>query len=198
MTSGTKRPRIIGITGCTNGGKTTLSKKLLAKYDRSCYLQQDEFYYPRDTDHLEYINDLESFNFDVITAINMDKFRLTLAKLIESGTCDYIFLDGFLLFEDAQVYQMLDRRYFLHLEKEECLRRRVSRNYKSIDTPNYFDRCVWVEFLKYKQMCESKYIDIVYLNGAQSAESIFDLVCTDLTRLEEELTTMTTTAQQPQ
>ena len=170
------KTKLIGISGCTNGGKTTLSKLLQKAFDHSTYLTQDDYYYPRDTKHYTYLPELDSFNFDVISVINMDKLYLELKKLVASEKYEYIFLDGFLLYEDERIYNMLDSKYFLVLNKEECLRRRSSRNYKSVDTPNYFEQCVWVEFLKYKQKCEQKYDDIIYLDGHESVESIFNLV----------------------
>lgn len=174
------KTKLIGISGCTNGGKTTLSKKLIAEFKNCVYLQQDDFYYPRTEQYLDYIPELESFNFDVISAINMEKFHQEVRRLIDMNIYDYIILDGFILFEDKKLYNMLDRRYFLYLNKEDCLRRRISRNYKSIDTPNYFDRCVWPEFLKYKAKCEANYKDIVYINGSNSVDYIFNYVLNDI------------------
>jgi nicotinamide/nicotinate riboside kinase len=175
------KTKLIGISGCTNGGKTTLSKKLSAHFKHnSIYLQQDDFYYPRNGKYLEFLDELDSFNFDVISAINMDMFHQELKRLIDLSQYEYILLDGFLLFEDRKLYHMLDKRYFLHLSKEECLRRRISRNYKTVDTPNYFDKCVWVEYLKYKQKCEMTYDQIVYLNGSNSPDEIFNFVLNDI------------------
>jgi nicotinamide/nicotinate riboside kinase len=174
--------KLIGISGCTNGGKTTLSKRLQKEFPNSTHLSQDDFYYPRDSKHYTYIPELESFNFDVISVINMEKFYQELKKLILSEKYEFIFLDGFLLYEDEKIYNLLDKKYFLSLDKEECIRRRASRNYKTIDTPNYFEKCVWVEFLKYKQKCQSKYKDIIYLNGHDTADQIFDLVKSQISR----------------
>ena len=174
------KTKIIGISGCTNGGKTTLSKRLQKEFKNSAYLSQDDFYHPRDSKHFTYLPELDSFNFDVITVINMDKFYQELKKLIVLEKYDYIFLDGFLLYEDEKIYNILDNRYFLLLDKEECLRRRLSRNYKTVDTPNYFEKCVWVEFLKYKQKCQIKYSEITYLNGHDLPDVIFNLVKSQL------------------
>lgn len=174
------RTKLIGISGCTNGGKTTLSKKLQKALKTSTYLTQDDFYFPRDSDHLEFIDELNSFNFDVINAIDMDKFHAELKNAIDSEKYEYIFLDGFILYEDEKLYNMLDKRYFLFLNKEECLRRRLSRNYKTIDTPNYFDKCVWPEFLKYKQKCTMIFENINYIDGSRSIEDIFNTVLNDL------------------
>lgn len=172
--------KVIGISGCTNGGKTTLAKRLQQEFTTSTYLTQDDFYFPRDSHHLEYIPELKSFNFDVISAIDMNKFLNEIKMLIDLGKYEYIFVDGFLLFDDERLYNLADRKYFLYLNKEECLRRRLSRNYKSADTPNYFDKCVWPEFLKYKQRCKTMYDDIIYIDGSRSIEDIFLSVQKDI------------------
>jgi uridine kinase len=170
------KTKIIGISGCTNGGKTTLSKRLQKEFKNSTYLTQDDYYHPRDSNHLTHIPELESFNFDVISAIDIEKFFRELSELILSEKYQYIFLDGFLLFEDERIFNLLDYKYFLLLDKDECLRRRANRNYKSIDTPNYFEKCVWVEFLKYREKCQKKYKGITFLNGLDTPDSIFNFV----------------------
>lgn len=114
----------------------------------------------------------------------MDKFHQELKKKIDSNLYDFIFLDGFLLYEDEKLNNLLDRKYFMYLSKEECWRRRQSRNYDYADSPKYFNNCVWPEFLKYKQKCESKYDDIIYINGADQLENVFNFVLNDLKTLE--------------
>jgi len=48
-------------------------------------LSQDDYYHPRDQNHLEFLPEFKSLNFDVITAINMDKLKNELYHLIESN-----------------------------------------------------------------------------------------------------------------
>ena len=174
------RTKLIGVSGCTNGGKTTLSKRLLAAFPSSYYLSQDDFYHKRDANHYEYIPELNSFNFDVISAIDMPKFHRKLRKIIKSNKYEYIFIDGILIFEDDKLLKMLDRKYFLDLDKEECHRRRLSRQYILEDTANYFDMCVWKEFTKYKFKCTTSIKNIIYINATQNKESIFLFVANDL------------------
>ena len=157
-----------------------MSKRLQASLANCTYLTQDDFYFPRDRDHLAYIEDLDSLNFDVISAIDVDKFLATLTQLIESNKFDYILLDGFLLYEDKRVYDLCDKKYFLVLNKDECLRRRLSRNYKTEDKPNYFEKCVWVEFLNYKKKCQVSYDDIIYIDGSDTVENIYNSVLNEI------------------
>jgi len=178
-----KTPKLIGISGCTNGGKTTLSRTLMSQLSNACYLSQDDFYHSRDNrdQHYEYIPELESFNFDVISCIDMHKFHKELNRLMRLNAYDWIVVDGILLYEDDKLVQMLDRRYFLDLDKAECSRRRQSRNYILPDTGNYFELCAWKEFCKYKAKCEQSYKKaICYINGAEKPDTIFSFVFADM------------------
>lgn len=96
---------------------------------------------------------------------------------------------------------MLDKLYFLDLDKEECQRRRKNRNYIIPDTGCYFEKCAWPEFLSYRQRCIGKstvynkdqdvydvngnivLYDITYLNGKDLPETIFNSVLNDLSLL---------------
>ena len=174
------KTKLIGISGCTNGGKTTLCKNLLSELPNSVYLSQDEFYLERNSQNYEFIEEADSFNFDVITAIDMKKFHFNLSKLLCTEKYKYIFIDGILLYEDEKLVNMLDRKYFLDLDKEEAARRRKNRQYIMRETENYFEMCAWNEFLKYKQKCVQNLKNIIYLNGSLSQQEIFNYVINDL------------------
>ena len=103
-----------------------------------------------------------------------------LNKVIENNSYDYIFLDGIMLFQDARLSALLDKKFFLFLNKDECLRRRNSRKYK-YEAPeearaNYFEKCVWVEFLRYKKYVEDTYTDVVYVDGSKSIDDVYSRV----------------------
>ncbi|RMZ97297.1 nicotinamide riboside kinase 1 [Brachionus plicatilis] len=174
------KTKLIGISGCTNGGKTTLCKKLLDEFANSVYLSQDEFYLERNGQNYEFIKEVDSYNFDVITAIDMKKFHKKLTKLLHVGKYDYVFIDGILLYDDEKLVNMLDRKYFLDLDKEEAAKRRKNRQYIMRETENYFEVCAWNEFLKYKQKCIQNIKNATYLNGNLSQEEIFNFVLNDL------------------
>jgi nicotinamide/nicotinate riboside kinase len=167
----------------TNGGKTTLTKQLKKEFENSFMITQDDYYRPKDSAHLQFISSIGSLNFDVITAIDMERMRADINELKAYNKYDYIFIEGFVIYDDEELYNILDRRYFLTLNKEECLRRRQSRHYTSIDMPHYFDDCVWPEFQKYKMRCEQKYKNIKYIMGTDSVLSIFKTVFDDLNKL---------------
>lgn len=113
----------------------------------------------------------------------MNRFHKELRELIDTNQYDYIILDGFLLYADEKLNHLIDKKYFIYLNKDECVRRRASRNYKSIDTPNYFEQCVWIEYQNYKANCEKSYNDIVYLNGSKKIDDTFKFILQEIKNL---------------
>lgn len=175
-----RETKLIGITGCTNSGKSTLCKNLCKEMVSSIHVSQDDYF---NRENLEYNEEAESFNFDSITAIDMDKFKEEIKSLKNSNKYDYVFIDGFIIYEDKELADFLDKKYFISLNKTESKRRRASRQYNSVDTPKYFDKCVWVEFLKYKKMCKRTYKDICYMDGVKPKQDLVEHVLADLERL---------------
>ena len=110
----------------------------------------------------------------------MKKFHRKLVKLIKSHKYEHIFIDGILLYDDAKLTGLLDKKYFIDLDKQECQRRRLGRQYILEDTPDYFDKCVWLEFTKYRVKCMNSLKNIVYIDGSQKPEVIFNFVISDL------------------
>ena len=176
------RTKVIGISGCTNSGKSTLCKLLAKELNNSIHISQDDYYRERNVANLEYIPEVESFNFDVITAIDTDKLNEDIVALRDSEQYDFILVDGFLIYADEVLASRLDKKYFILLGKEESRRRRETRNYKSMDTPDYFDKCVWVEYMKYLQFCQKKYSDIVYMDGTNQIPDSVEFLLSDLKR----------------
>ena len=53
-----------------------------------------------------------------------------------------------------------DYKFFLTLPKDECYRRRITRNYIPADPDRFFDECIWPMYLKNKQIVSQDYKDI--------------------------------------
>ena len=115
----------------------------------------------------------------------MNRLKQKLMDLIKSNKYEYIFVDGFLIFQDKVLANLFDKKYFLLLNKEESRQRRLNRTYRTVDSPNYFDKCVWIEYMKYKQMCELNYEDIVYLDASCSTEQLSRLIQNNLNELRK-------------
>uniref|UniRef100_A0A8C0LIE9 Nicotinamide riboside kinase 1 n=1 Tax=Canis lupus dingo TaxID=286419 RepID=A0A8C0LIE9_CANLU len=150
---------VIGISGVTNGGKTTLAKNL-QKHLPNCMLE----------------------------ALNMDEMMSTISCWMENPSTDsgsteeipILIIEGFLLFNYKPLDTLWNRSYFLTIPYEECKRRRSKRVYKPPDASGYFDGHVWPMYLKHRQEMENITRNIVYLDGTKSEEELFTQVYEDL------------------
>ena len=160
---------LVGISGITNGGKSTLSKLLLSHYKNSAYICQDTYFHAKDSGKLEYKPHLNAYNYDVLECVDSEKFLREVDNLIEhTPSYDYIFVDGFMLFMYKDLFRKFDLRLFFTLTKEECFRRRLKRNYKWVGTVEYFEELVWPSYSKYLEYCmQIDSNDIFYLDGAK-------------------------------
>ncbi|XP_017950197.1 nicotinamide riboside kinase 1 isoform X5 [Xenopus tropicalis] len=191
---------IIGISGITNGGKTTLANRLLKLLPNCSLICQDDYFKP-DSDIETDENGFKQY--DTIEALDME----TMIKAVHSwiklsqdvlameekkemcSTCEekayFLIVEGFLLYHYKNYYcrpleNVLNRKYFLSIPYEESKQRRSRRIYNPPDPPGYFDGHVWPMFLKHKKEMEETHSDIVYLDGTKSEDEIQSLVYSDI------------------
>ncbi|XP_040305262.1 nicotinamide riboside kinase 1 isoform X1 [Herpailurus yagouaroundi] len=190
---------VVGISGVTNGGKTTLAKNLQKHLPNCSIVSQDDFFKPESEIEIDANGFLQ---YDVLEALNMEKMMSTISCWMESqgqslastdsGSAEEIpilIVEGFLLFNYKPLDTLWNRSYFLTIPYEECKRRRSikfpvcfdsTRVYEPPDTPGYFDGHVWPMYLKHRREMEKITWEIVYLDGTKSEEDLFKEVYEDL------------------
>ncbi|KAK9694788.1 hypothetical protein QE152_g33290 [Popillia japonica] len=78
---------IIGISGATCGGKTTLANKLKELFPSSVIINQDAYFLPVDDDRHVWIPELNHINFDTLTSLDMNKMYDDIMGIIADSTC---------------------------------------------------------------------------------------------------------------
>lgn len=140
---------VIGITGGTGSGKTTLVSILSKQFDKNelCIISQDSYY--KKTDNLTE-NERIALNFDHPNAIDFDLLsthlqQLKNGKTIEQPTYSFlthnrtsetqktvskkiIIVEGILIFNDKRLLNLFDLTVFVDADANTRLNRRIKRD----------------------------------------------------------------------
>ncbi|XP_028605004.1 nicotinamide riboside kinase 1 isoform X2 [Podarcis muralis] len=185
---------VIGLGGITNGGKTTLAKRLKKQLPNCTILSQDDYFKPESE---VAVDDQGFLQYDVLDALHMEKMvadiRSWMTNLQDSaltrplhdnqkGVKDthVLIVEGFLLYNYKPLSDIWNKKYFITIPYEECKKRRSTRIYNPPDPPGYFDGHVWPMYLKHKREMEENETGIVYLDGTQSQEDLYSRLYNDI------------------
>ena len=72
------RPVVVGISGATCAGKTTLAQFLTKCFPIANYMNQDDFYFDENHKGHIHVEELNHINWEVVTAFDMDKMMAQL------------------------------------------------------------------------------------------------------------------------
>lgn len=183
---------VVGISGATCSGKSTLADEIRNNFPTSIMLRQDDYFLPvNDPRHMK-IQELNHINWELITSLDMQKMYSDVTKILQSSGRNatnskmLLILDGFLLFKHKTIADLCDCKYFLTLTKEQCWERRKNRIYEPPDVPGYFDKIVWPEFIKYKNEIvrnNELYETITFIDGSKDVEEIYKMVSNEINQL---------------
>ena len=150
-----RRGLVLGLSGATCSGKTTLAAQLVQQhFPNARVLSQDDFYYPDDSPEHTRIPELDHVNWDRVDAVDMAAFRREIQTYLStafSGSGEegppLLILDGITIFNDVATAKLCDVKYFFTLDRNECLARRSRRSYDPPDVPGYFELTAWPQYL---------------------------------------------------
>lgn len=197
---------IIGVTGQSCSGKTTLSRQLQRILgDESCLLiSMDDYYKELSEDQYNVLkSDEAQINFDTPESIDFDLLKTTLTSLkqnthelklpsfnvekcvIDSWTTvkpdryKYIILEGLFIFYDADIAKLFDLKIWVETSDYVCALRRFmkfSRLLKGYSHEYIYNQCI-----KYVIPGQEKYIKPIkrFCNYFVNGE-IDDRICVDM------------------
>uniref|UniRef100_UPI00358DF581 nicotinamide riboside kinase 2-like n=1 Tax=Myxine glutinosa TaxID=7769 RepID=UPI00358DF581 len=167
----------------TNGGKTTLALRLLSAFPQCRIIHQDTFLKPPE----QLAIGADGFHqYDVLEALNMDAMMDEIQMWMNAKDTKnprILVVEGFLLYTYLPLIGVFDRRYFIEVPHEVCKRRRSTRIYFRPDPPGFFDGHVWPMYQLNRRQMQEQQVDVVYLDGTQPTEELFQHVSQDITEL---------------
>lgn len=184
------RTFIIGISGGSGSGKTSFIKDLKINFtdEEMCFLSQDEYYKPRESQSRD---ENGVCNFDLPDSIDQDEFYFDLVKLMNGlevqkekytfnnskanpeilgfKPAPIIIVEGLFVFQNLRVYDLLDLKILLHAsDTQKIIRRikrdRVERNYPLEDVLYRYENHVLPSFESFIQPYFNK-VDIIINNN---------------------------------
>lgn len=204
-----KKPIIIGVTGGSGGGKTSVSKAILANFtDQNISMIQHDSYY-KDQSHLTF-EERVTTNYDHPLAFDTDLMiehinELIAGRPVDIPIYDYtlhtrsektyrqepqdvFIVEGILVLEDKRLRELMDIKIFVDTDDDIRIIRRIKRDMeergRSLDS--VIDQYTSVVKPMYHQFIEptKRYADLIIPEGASNIVAI-DLINTKISTILE-------------
>lgn len=151
-----KKRIVVGVSGVSCGGKTTISRALTTWLGGYCDLiMQDDYYRP--VEELE-INPFTKFpEFDEPEAIHMHD----IVKDIKAWRNQFddsdserkvLVIEGTMIFLNSEIAELCDLRYMVHVDFSTAVYRRSLREYPIPDPPQIVEKNIWPKYIKHREM----------------------------------------------
>ncbi|CAG2193745.1 NRK1_2 [Mytilus edulis] len=177
---------IIGISGPSNSGKTSLTSCLKKSLPGSAHICQDDYFHPPGDDRLTWIPEVQHHNWEGNVFFIRHGFYGQRCKKIKEIFMEEVqdkpsilLVEGFTIFNYGPLNELFDKRYFLVTSKETCQQRRLTRDYDPPDVPGYFDKVVWPHYKQTYSEITGR-VDINFIKEGMSKEEIFTQVKNDI------------------
>lgn len=190
---------IIGITGVTCSGKSTLARSIVSEICANKLtlpqhitigtvklVKQDDYFHPKTSAEHIWIPEFNCINREVLTALNMNKMCENLDEILSSlhqpdqkkeecSVLNILVIEGFLIFNCKRISELCQIEIDLQLSYEECFNRRKNRIYNPPNPPGYFEKIIWPFYQKHRHEYEHSQ-GMHVMNGEMSEEVILSQV----------------------
>ncbi|WP_286904370.1 uridine kinase [Clostridium sp. UBA1652] len=201
------KPILIGITGGTGSGKSTIAKEIYNNFseNRIGMIEQDSYY--KDQSHLS-MEERVKTNYDHPKAFDNDLLVEHLAQLIEGKSIDkpiydfsnhnrksetikvdskeIIIIEGILVLEDERIRDLLDIKIYVDTDADVRIIRRMVRDIKERGrtVESVIDQYLSVVKPMHLQFTEptKRYADIIIPEGGQNKVAI-DIMVSKITQI---------------
>ena len=206
-----KKPIVIGVTGGSGSGKTSVSRKILANFPDLTICKIDQDYYYKDQSHMPFEERLKT-NYDHPFAFDTDLLIEHMNKLInfesiEEPVYDYenhtrsdkkihqepkdvILIEGILILEDKRLRDFMDIKVYVDTDDDIRIIRRIKRD--MVERGRTLDSIIhqYMSVVKpmHHQFIEptKKFADIIIPEGGSNTVAI-DLMTTKIASILREL-----------
>ena len=205
-----KKPIIIGVTGGSGGGKTSVSRAILANFpnEKIAMIEHDSYY--KDQSHLTFEDRIQT-NYDHPFAFDTDLMiaqmnELLAGRPVDIPTYDYtahtrsdktyrqepqdvFIVEGILVLEDQRLRDLMDIKIFVDTDDDVRIIRRIKRDMeergRSLDS--VIEQYLSVVKPMYHQFIEptKRYADVIIPEGVSNTVAI-DLIKTKIATILEE------------
>ncbi|XP_076800661.1 nicotinamide riboside kinase 1-like [Clavelina lepadiformis] len=182
---------VIGISGVSNGGKTTLVSllKKLFKQNVLCYCVGQDTYFKDESD-VESDEATGLLRWDELCSFKMDEMCDEVNSILEhlrascSGAKNEIkailLVEGILIFHEPNLNCLFNKRYFLTLPYDEAKSRRSKRVYVPADVANTFDSQVWPLYLKHRDILQERHEDLLEIDATCNLSDVLNVIKEDI------------------
>ncbi len=205
-----EKPIVIGVTGGSGSGKTTVSRAIFDIFSGHSLLLLEQDSYYKDQSHLTFEERLKT-NYDHPFAFDTELLLEHLDRLlnyepIDKPVYDYvahtrspetiyqepkdvIILEGFLILEDPRLRERMDIKVYVDTEDDIRIIRRIKRDME--ERGRTLDSIIHQYLTVVKPMHEQfiepskKYADIILPEGGENEVAI-DLLCTKIQSIIEQ------------